>query len=447
MPMIYKRFTEKSAEEWRQIYKALQLIEFLIKNGSERVIDDVRSHMSLLKMLRQFRYTDLNGKDQGINVRHRSKELVDLLSDVEKIRAERKKARADNGKSGRMGGMAGGTSSNYGGFGNNAGEASYGNYSGGVYGDGGGFGGNTEQDDYGAATQNRQDDYDEYNEFDEGAVASGSAKRRTEPSRAKPTSPTKTRPARAEPQPPEEDLFDFGEGDLVQPAPTQTAPGPSLLTTGANDDDDDFDDFQSATAAPQTQAGHLLGTMAPPSSASTMSATSTSTFANRPGQSNGGTSAFGNILPPTMSSTSSPASSNTLPRSTASVASGPNYFTSVPVQSAASTTGTNLASPLNTLASPASSTSTLNSAKPKPAGDAFANLLGAVSMKNKSTSNQRLTMQEMAKQKSSAGLWGASSPAAASGASAANGRDPAAASAGTVKTTGAPSSAMDDLLG
>ena len=34
--MIYKRFTEKSAEEWRQIYKALQLMEFLVKNGSER---------------------------------------------------------------------------------------------------------------------------------------------------------------------------------------------------------------------------------------------------------------------------------------------------------------------------------------------------------------------------------------------------------------------------
>ena len=53
MPMIYKRFTEKSAEEWRQIYKALQLLEFLIKNGSERVIDDARSHLTLLKIDRK----------------------------------------------------------------------------------------------------------------------------------------------------------------------------------------------------------------------------------------------------------------------------------------------------------------------------------------------------------------------------------------------------------
>ena len=64
MTMIYKRFTEKTAEEWRQIYKALQLLEFLVKNGSERVIDDARSHLTLLKMLRQFHYIDQNGKDR-----------------------------------------------------------------------------------------------------------------------------------------------------------------------------------------------------------------------------------------------------------------------------------------------------------------------------------------------------------------------------------------------
>ena len=91
--MIYKRFTEKSAEEWRQIYKALQLLEFLVKNGSERVIDDARSHLTLLKMLRQFHFIDQNGKDQGVNVRNRAKELAELLSDVERIRAERKKSR------------------------------------------------------------------------------------------------------------------------------------------------------------------------------------------------------------------------------------------------------------------------------------------------------------------------------------------------------------------
>jgi epsin len=81
--------------------------------------------MSLLRMLRQFHYIDSNGKDQGINVRNRSQELVKLLGDVDAIRAERKKARANRNKFGGMeGGMAGGFSGQgsgrYGGFGSDS---------------------------------------------------------------------------------------------------------------------------------------------------------------------------------------------------------------------------------------------------------------------------------------------------------------------------------------
>lgn len=39
----------------------------MIKHGSERVVDDARSHLSTLKMLRNFHYVDEKGKDQGIN--------------------------------------------------------------------------------------------------------------------------------------------------------------------------------------------------------------------------------------------------------------------------------------------------------------------------------------------------------------------------------------------
>lgn len=48
-------------------YQALTLLEFLVKNGSERVVDDARAHVSTIKMLRSFHYIDEKGKDQGIN--------------------------------------------------------------------------------------------------------------------------------------------------------------------------------------------------------------------------------------------------------------------------------------------------------------------------------------------------------------------------------------------
>lgn len=91
--MIFRRFTEKRANEWRQIYKALQLLDYLIRHGSERFIDDTRSSISLIRMLESFHYIDSQGRDQGINVRNRAKALAELLSDDEKIRSERKKAR------------------------------------------------------------------------------------------------------------------------------------------------------------------------------------------------------------------------------------------------------------------------------------------------------------------------------------------------------------------
>jgi hypothetical protein len=47
--------------------QALQLLEYLIKNGSERTVDDARAHVGTIKMLRNFHYIDEKGKDQGIN--------------------------------------------------------------------------------------------------------------------------------------------------------------------------------------------------------------------------------------------------------------------------------------------------------------------------------------------------------------------------------------------
>lgn len=104
--MIFRRFTEKTASEWRQIYKALQLLEYLIKHGCERFIDDVRSNLNLIKMLESFHYIDSQGRDQGVNVRNRASQLVALLEDDDRIRKERKKARETSKK---YRGMAGGT--------------------------------------------------------------------------------------------------------------------------------------------------------------------------------------------------------------------------------------------------------------------------------------------------------------------------------------------------
>ncbi|KAJ9636405.1 Epsin-3, clathrin recruitment and traffic between the Golgi and endosome [Coniosporium tulheliwenetii] len=436
MPMIYKRFTEKAAEEWRQIYKALQLLEFLIKNGSERVIDDARSHLSLLKMLRQFHYIDQNGKDQGINVRNRSKELAELLSDVDRIRAERKKARATKNKyggveggSGFSTGMSGG-GSRYGGFGSEE-QSGYGGYSGGVYGDGGGFGGNSSGF---SDTLGRRDKFEEYDEYDEGAApASGRRKQEAPPTTTKREPPTKAEPPK--PKEPEVDLFSFGDDEPAAPISTSNGKQPAtsndfgaLQSSGA--DDDDFDDFQSA--APSTQKAPSIPAPAPTSFA----APTTQYAAPQPraGTNNANFADIFNTRSPAPMPHSPPPLQQAQPiKPSGYQASQPNYFTSVPLAPATSTQSpttstTGLKSPIG--AKPAVGTA-------KAGGDAFSDLLAGTSIKKAGTPTKGLTMADMAKQKSSAGIWGAPAPSTSS---------PAArpGQTGGAKTGG---SALDDLLG
>ncbi|KAJ3287606.1 Epsin-3, clathrin recruitment and traffic between the Golgi and endosome [Rhizoclosmatium sp. JEL0117] len=127
MSTIYQRVQEPAGPTWRQTYKALQLLEYLIKNGNERVVDYAKDHIYELKALKNFHYTDEKGKDQGINVRNRGNEIVVLLGDNDRIKEERKKARENRskytgvsssgggfgGSGNKYGGFAGGGSSNY----------------------------------------------------------------------------------------------------------------------------------------------------------------------------------------------------------------------------------------------------------------------------------------------------------------------------------------------
>ncbi|KAF4448012.1 hypothetical protein F53441_8527 [Fusarium austroafricanum] len=474
MPMIYRRFTEKAAEEWRQIYKALQLLEFLIKHGSERVIDDARGHISLLKMLRQFHFIDQNGKDQGINVRNRAKELADLLSDVDRIRTERKKARATKNKytgveggSTFGGGFSSGSSGRYGGFGSESagygggsgsGPANFGGYSGGVYGDGGGFGG--QSDDWrGDGAASRSERFEEYDEFDEGERPAASS------SRAAAKRPERTPVKKAAEPPkkePEVDLFSFDD-----PAPASSAAPSASNNSGfaalapsntaaapTQDDDDEFDDFQSATPAQAAPSNNFMQ-----SPAVTSAASSTAQFAapqpqSAPQQADISQMVSMASISPAPSASGTPGanysafSKPAAPAAQAPKAAGfqqtaPNYYSPVQAQPSKPPTTSAFSGMGSTSNASSNAPTTMANMKPvtspaaKPAaagGDAFGALWGKASggIKKPETPKAGPAMGQLAKEKSSAGIWGAPPAAGSSSGSA------------PPKTGG---SAMDDLLG
>ncbi|KAL8609409.1 hypothetical protein ACOMHN_019898 [Nucella lapillus] len=98
MGMLWKRMLHENKKNWRRVYKSLILLSYLIRNGSERVVTSAREHIYDLRGLENYSFTDEHGKDQGLNVRHKVKELLEFIQDEERLREERKKAKKSKDK-------------------------------------------------------------------------------------------------------------------------------------------------------------------------------------------------------------------------------------------------------------------------------------------------------------------------------------------------------------
>lgn len=90
MQMVWRRLNDHG-RNWRHVYKALVLLEYLIKTGNEKVAQQCRENIFAIQTLKDFQYLE-EGKDQGLNVREKAKQLVSLLNDEERLRNERARA-------------------------------------------------------------------------------------------------------------------------------------------------------------------------------------------------------------------------------------------------------------------------------------------------------------------------------------------------------------------
>ncbi|CAI9778233.1 unnamed protein product [Fraxinus pennsylvanica] len=134
MSVIWKRIND-TGKNWRHVYKALTVLDYLVAHGSERVIDEIREHAYQISTLSDFQYIDSSGRDQGNNVRKKSQSLVVLVNDKERIQEVRQKAAANKDKyrNTSMGNM----------------------YRPGSYSSGGGYGDRYDEDRYGSRDDDR----------------------------------------------------------------------------------------------------------------------------------------------------------------------------------------------------------------------------------------------------------------------------------------------------
>ncbi|GMH39165.1 hypothetical protein BSKO_07063 [Bryopsis sp. KO-2023] len=86
-------------EKWRNVYKALQVLEFLLKRGSDHCLrlakDDLQGPLS--KLL-DFEYVGPDGRDYGINVRVRAQAIDNLMADEEQLLRDRAQLKSRTNK-------------------------------------------------------------------------------------------------------------------------------------------------------------------------------------------------------------------------------------------------------------------------------------------------------------------------------------------------------------
>jgi len=262
--LLWDSLENQRPAAWRVVFKGLTLLEHLIKNGSERCVDDGRNHSHVLRSLFNFNYYE-GTVDRGVGVREKSKQLVEILGDDERIREERTKAKQLREKfGGNLRGVSGGRSDSggYEGYGQD-------NYSSG----GGGYGesgiGSTGRSSSSFAESNAGGYSGRYSDSNQSSGISSTPAPITEvsessvptfaaiPEKKKKTKKTKTKkkktlaqPPVAAPAEPKVDLFAFDD-----PPPKETEPA-VFDAFGQNNSapqpvSQEFDAFGQNNSAPQ----------------------------------------------------------------------------------------------------------------------------------------------------------------------------------------------------
>ncbi|XP_004498931.1 clathrin interactor EPSIN 1 [Cicer arietinum] len=232
MNVLWTRLSE-TGKDWRYVYKALAVIEYLVSHGSERAVDDIIEHTFQISALSSFEYVEPSGKDVGLNVRKKAENIVNLLNDREKIHEIRNKAAANRDKyvgvsssgitykSGTTSFSSGSSQSSnkYGGFGSSGDRFSD------SYGDKGRYDEGKVDKDYSAKSRPGVSSSDRENSFKKGSARSVSKSQEKTSSRVSKSSAN------------------------ASSVPSQSSSVP------ANNTEDDFDDFDPRGTSTKTSAG------------------------------------------------------------------------------------------------------------------------------------------------------------------------------------------------
>ncbi|OMO95447.1 hypothetical protein COLO4_15892 [Corchorus olitorius] len=90
--VLHKRLDSIDWKQWRQSYKTLVLLEFLLTHGPADFAEEFRCDIDVIEELGTFRHVDEEGFNWGVNMQKRSDRVLELLEGGETLRRARLKA-------------------------------------------------------------------------------------------------------------------------------------------------------------------------------------------------------------------------------------------------------------------------------------------------------------------------------------------------------------------
>mmetsp|Transcript_43581 Transcript_43581/g.79377 ORF Transcript_43581/g.79377 Transcript_43581/m.79377 type:complete len:532 (+) Transcript_43581:158-1753(+) len=96
-----REFLDEKPHKWRRILKTLNLVDYLLKNGTDRTVDDCLGEQYTVRRLERFSYSE-EGKDRGSAVREKAKAISEMMGSKDALRQARDEARAHREKFGGL---------------------------------------------------------------------------------------------------------------------------------------------------------------------------------------------------------------------------------------------------------------------------------------------------------------------------------------------------------
>ncbi|KAL8057431.1 hypothetical protein ABFX02_04G182900 [Erythranthe guttata] len=91
--ILHKRLVSFTLGNWRASYKALIVLEHLLTHGPERVAEEFQCDIDVITKMESFQHIDDKGYNWGLNMKKKSRRVLDILEKETLLKQERDEAR------------------------------------------------------------------------------------------------------------------------------------------------------------------------------------------------------------------------------------------------------------------------------------------------------------------------------------------------------------------